>query len=210
MVQPGAARLLQYEEVSMSTLLKPELLLVDGRFISGTALRLDEYGRVEAVERDHVPNAGDTMQELRGKALLPGLVNAHSHSFQRLIRGRSETRGDNFWSWRNVMYAAAAKLTPEDVYDVARMAFLEMALNGITTVGEFHYLHRQPDGSAYDDGNELAEQVIAAARSVGIRICLLRSAYFRAGFEMPPDPGQQRFYEQPEEFLRNAESLAAK
>ena len=192
----------------MSTLLKPELLLVDGKFVSGAALRVAGNGKVEAVVCDGFPKAGETVHELRGKALLPGLVNAHSHSFQRLIRGRSETRGDNFWSWRNVMYAAAANLAPEDVYDVARMAFLEMALNGITTVGEFHYLHRRPDGSAYDDGNELAEQIIAAARNVGIRICLLRSAYFRAGFNMPPDPGQQRFYEQPEEFLRNAESLA--
>jgi formimidoylglutamate deiminase len=191
----------------MSTLLKPELLLVDGKFVSGAALQTTDDGKVESVERDADALPGERVENLRGKALLPGLVNAHSHSFQRLIRGRSETRGDNFWSWRNVMYAAAAKLSPEDVHDVARMAFLEMALNGITTVGEFHYLHRQPDGSAYANGNELAEQVVAAARSVGIRICLLRSAYFRAGFGMPPDPGQRRFYELPDEFLRNAEVL---
>ena len=82
--------------------------------------------------------------DLPGKALLPGFVNAHSHSFQRLIRGRAESRvvsGKDFWSWRNTMYQAAARLSPEDVYDVARMCFLEMVRAGITTVGEFHYLH---------------------------------------------------------------------
>jgi formimidoylglutamate deiminase len=186
---------------------KPDLMLIDGEFVSGAALRVGDDGKIEATSRNAAPQPRDVVHELRGKALLPGLVNAHSHSFQRLIRGRSETRGDNFWSWRHVMYAACAQLSPEDVYDVARMAFLEMALNGITTVGEFHYLHRQPDGSAYDDGNELAHQVIAAARSVGIRIALLRSAYFRAGFKMPPDPGQSRFYETLEEYLANCFAL---
>jgi formimidoylglutamate deiminase len=144
---------------------------------------------------------------LSGKALLPGMVNAHSHSFQRLIRGRSETRGGNFWSWRDVMYAAAARLSPEDIFDVSRMAFLEMALAGITTVGEFHYVQRQPDGSVYADPNELAHRVIAAAQSVGLRICLLRVAYFRAGFGLPPDAGQTRFYESPEEFLPACDAL---
>ena len=127
---------------------------------------------------------------LPGKALLPGFVNAHSHSFQRLIRGKSESRvtsGRDFWSWRGTMYHAAAQLTPEDVYDVARMAFLEMVLAGTTTVGEFHYLHNAPGGHPYDDPNLLSKQVIAAAQSVGIRIVLLRSAYLRSGFELPPD-----------------------
>ncbi len=87
--------------------------------------------------------------------MLPGLVNAHSHAFQRVIRGRTEYRTrnekDSFWTWREMMYSAATRLTPEDVYDASRMAFLEMALIGITAVGEFHYLHNQPDGTPYDD-----------------------------------------------------------
>ena len=136
--------------------------------------------------------------DLPGKALLPGFVNAHSHTFQRLIRGKSESRatsGRDFWSWRGTMYHAAAQLDPQDVYDVARMAFLEMVLSGTTTVGEFHYLHNAPGGRPYDDPNLLSKQIIAAAQSVGIRIVLLRSAYLRSGYELPPDPGQIRFYE---------------
>jgi formimidoylglutamate deiminase len=144
-------------------------------------------------------------------AALPGFVNAHSHTFQRLIRGKSESRvtsGRDFWSWRGTMYHAAAHLDPQDVYDVARMAFLEMLLSGTTTVGEFHYLHNTPGGAPYDDSNILSKQVIAAAQSVGIRIVLLRSAYLRSGYELPPDPGQIRFFETATEFLRNMEALA--
>jgi len=147
---------------------------------------------------------------LPGKALLPGFVNTHSHSFQRLIRGKSESRvtsGRDFWSWRGTMYHAAALLTPEDVYDVARIAFLEMVLAGTTTVGEFHYLHNAPGGRPYDDPNLLSKQVIAAAQSVGIRIVLLRSAYLRSGYELPPDPGQIRFFESSPRFLDNMEAL---
>jgi formimidoylglutamate deiminase len=137
-------------------------------------------------------------------------VNAHSHSFQRLIRGKSESRvtsGRDFWSWRGTMYHAAAKLDPQDVYDVARMAFLEMLLSGTTTVGEFHYLHNAPGGRPYDDPNLLSKQIIAAAQSVGIRIVLLRSAYLRSGYELPPDPGQIRFFESASQFLDNMEAL---
>jgi formimidoylglutamate deiminase len=142
---------------------------------------------------------------------LPGFVNAHSHTFQRLIRGKAESRdlsGRDFWSWRGTMYHAAAHLDPQDVYDVARMAFLEMLLSGTTTVGEFHYLHNAPGGKPYDDPNILSKQVIAAARSVGIRIVLLRSAYLRSGYELPPDTGQIRFFETTAQFLRNMETLA--
>ena len=183
-------------------------MLVDGKFLSGAGLLVGSDGRVVGVSQG-VDDAAQIV-DLPGRALLPGLVNAHSHSFQRLIRGRSETRilnGGNFWSWRDAMYAAAAGLSPEDVYDVARMAFLEMVLAGITTVGEFHYVHRKPDGRAYADGNELAHRVVAAAKSVGLRIALLRVAYFRAGYELAADPGQLRFIESPDEYLANCATL---
>jgi formimidoylglutamate deiminase len=85
-----------------------------------------------------------------------------------------------------------------------------MLCAGITVVGEFHYLHRDPQGNMYSDPNLLSDQVIAAARSVGLRISLLRSAYFRAGFELPPHAGQRRFYETPDQYLRSLEELAAK
>jgi len=193
----------------VSTLFKPELLYSDGGFTSGAGL-LVSAGLVSA---GVVTASSDPVAEtvdLRGKALLPGFVNTHSHSFQRLIRGQSESRvmsGRDFWSWRGTMYHAAAQLDPQDVYDVARMAFLEMLLSGTTTVGEFHYLHNAPGGRPYDDPNLLSKQVIAAAQSVGIRIVLLRSAYLRSGFELPPDPGQIRFFESGPAFLSSMEAL---
>ncbi len=103
-----------------------------------------------------------------------------------------------------MMYSAAARLTPEDVYDASRMAFLEMALSGITAVGEFHYLHHAPDGKPYDDPNLLAKEVVRAARDVGLRIALLRVAYARSGFETETNPQQARFIERdPETYLNS-------
>ena len=193
----------------MRTLYRPELLYRDGRFITQGEVLVGEDGRiVETVDGAEMP--GTRVVELPGKALLPGFVNAHSHSFQRLIRGKSESRvvsGRDFWSWRGTMYHAASRLDPQQVYDAARMAFLEMVLAGTTTVGEFHYLHNAPDGGPYDDPNLLAKQVIAAAESVGIRIVLLRTAYLRSGFELPPDRGQRRFYESSDAFLENMSAL---
>ena len=145
-------------------------------------------------------------------AKIPGLINAHSHSFQRVLRGRTEHRTaasqDSFWTWREAMYRAANRLSPEDIYHVARMAFLEMALSGITTVREFHYLHNAPDASRYDDPNQLALEVIRAAKEIGLRIVLLRTAYARAGFRKPPNPLQARFITaSPEQFLAATERL---
>jgi formimidoylglutamate deiminase len=191
----------------VTTLYRPDLLYSQGEFASGQGLLVDPTGSVLAAGT----NAPATVIDLPGKALFPGFVNAHSHSFQRLIRGKSESRvtsGRDFWSWRGTMYHAAAQLDPQDVYDVARMAFLEMLLSGTTTVGEFHYLHNAPGGSPYDDPNLLSKQIIAAAQSVGIRIVLLRSAYLRSGYELPLDPGQIRFFESASQFLDNTEALS--
>jgi len=187
---------------------RADLLYSQGAFTAGQGLSVNQNGTILATGGDPT---GDTAP-LPGKALLPGFVNTDSHSFQRLIRGKSESRamsGRDFWSWRGTMYHAAAHLEPDEVYDVARMAFLEMLLSGTTTVGEFHYLHNAPGGGPYDDPNLLSKQVIAAAKSVGIRIVLLRSAYMRAGFELAPDPGQIRFYESAAQFIENMEALAA-
>jgi formimidoylglutamate deiminase len=192
----------------MNPLVRPELLYVDGAFVPGRALQIGDDGQVEAVVASDT--ASDNVIDLPGKALLPGFVNVHSHSFQRLIRGKAESRamsGPDFWSWRGTMYHAAAQLDPQQVYDVARMAFLEMLLAGTTTVGEFHYLHTAPDGRPYEDPNLLAKQVTAAAQSVGIRIVLLRCAYLRSGFALPRDPGQTRFFETREAFLANVQAL---
>src|SRR5258708_1754104 len=171
---------------------------------------------------------------LSRRAMLPGAVTSHSHAFQRVLRGRTEYRMknvpfrgglppaqsgssptlnnhvvlDSFWSWREMMYSTATRLTPEDTYDASRMAFLEMALNGITSVGEFHYLHHQRDGTPYDDPNLLAKEVIRAAADVGLRIALLRVAYARSGFQTAPNPRQARFIESdPEVYLTTLEKL---
>ncbi len=216
-----------------TTTFVPDLLYAGGRFLEGFGLVCDREGRVvallpvgpvrETLRAD--PREGEAYDVpaldhysttrfvyLRGRAVLPGMVNAHSHAFQRVIRGRTEYRGsssDSFWTWREMMYAAAERLTPEDIYDASRMAFMEMALAGITSVGEFHYLHRAPGGGAYDDPNLLALEVVRAARDVGLRIALLRVAYARAGFGKEPDPRQLRFVEPDHAaFMRDCESLA--
>jgi formimidoylglutamate deiminase len=200
-------------DISVNTTFVPDLLYVGGRFERGLGLTCDAEGRVVAVSRVEELSVEPNVVRLRNRALLPGMVNAHSHAFQRVIRGRTEYRGasasDSFWTWREMMYAASARLTPEDIYDASRMAFMEMALAGITSVGEFHYLHRTPEGDAYDEPNLLALEVVRAARDVGLSIALLRVAYARAGYRKEPDPRQRRFIEpDPATFIRHADSLA--
>src|SRR5665213_4114945 len=194
----------------MPQLFLPDLILAEGRAQQGVGLLVDSDGAVLGLAApENAPDA--IIVRLAGKALLPGLANIHSHTFQRLFRARAEGRvsGDTFWTWREQMYRAADFVSPEDLYDVARAVFLEMLAAGITAVGEFHYLHNDRDGSPYADPNTMALEVIRAAESVGIRICLLRSAYLRAGFEREAHPGQRRFYEVAEAYLRNLEALGS-
>jgi formimidoylglutamate deiminase len=177
----------------LPSLFQPDAIWKEGRVHAGATLAVGDDGRVLAAAP-----AGATPVRLKGQVLMPGLVNAHSHAFQRVLRGRTEfvtpgNESDDFWSWREAMYRAANALTPDGVYVASRQAFVEMALAGITTVGEFHYLHHQPDGQPYADVHQLARQVIRAAREVGLRICLLRVAYARAGFKKEATPRQRRF-----------------
>jgi formimidoylglutamate deiminase len=191
--------------------LKPDWLWWAGRFHGDLALGVSADGRV--AEPGSLPGAPTV--RLAGRALLPGLVNGHSHAFQRLLRGRTEFRNpdrssESFWTWRDGMYQIATALEPEELYQASRQAFLEMALAGITSVGEFHYLHRRRDGGAYEDRNELAKQVIRAAREIGLRIALLRVAYARGGHRQAIQPAQLRFIEPDAvDFLRSAEELAS-
>ncbi|MCB9792184.1 MAG: formimidoylglutamate deiminase [Alphaproteobacteria bacterium] len=186
--------------------LRPERTLVDGEWLGGLEVRI-EGPRIVGVG----PAQGPV--NLPGRALLPGFVNAHSHAFQRGLRGHvqwTDGRGDDFWSWRERMYALANGLDPDGVEAVSALAFLEMALAGITSVGEFHYLHHAPDGARYADPDELARRVIRAARRVGLRICLLRVAYGRAGFGRPSDPLQRRFIDHdPQDCMDAVVRLAA-
>jgi formimidoylglutamate deiminase len=188
----------------------PDYVYTGARFERGKALVIDDSGRTTL--RGVADELAGEVVRLEGRAILPGLVNAHSHAFQRVIRGRTEHRSveskDSFWTWREMMYSAAGRLGRDDVYDASRMAFMEMALCGITSVGEFHYLHRDPEGHAYDDPNLLAKQVIRAARDVGLRIALLRVAYARAGYQLAANERQKRFIEEdPTTYLRNLDQL---
>jgi formimidoylglutamate deiminase len=168
--------------------LRPDMgVLVEGERIVAVLPRAEAVRRAE--------NLAATVEALPRRALLPGFVNAHSHAFQRGLRGHVQYAegGDSFWTWRERMYTLANSLTPEGMQDVARLAFREMLAAGFTTVGEFHYVHHQPDGTPYADPDELAHRVVAAAEDVGIRVVLLRVAYARAGFEVPFNPLQRRF-----------------
>ncbi|MFD9792984.1 formimidoylglutamate deiminase [Streptomyces sp. NPDC059070] len=129
---------------------------------------------------------------LRGLTL-PGLANAHSHAFHRALRGTVQVGSGTFWTWRETMYAVAARLTPDSYFALARAVYAEMALAGVTAVGEFHYLHHAPGGTPYADPNAMGEALIAAAADAGIRITLLDTAYLSAGFGEPPNSHQRRF-----------------
>jgi formiminoglutamate deiminase len=129
---------------------------------------------------------------LRG-LVLPGLANCHSHAFHRALRGRTQRERGTFWTWRDQMYAVAGRLDPGTYFSLARATYTEMALAGITAVGEFHYLHHDPSGAAYAAPNVMGEALIAAAREVGIRIALLDACYLASGFDQPPSGVQIRF-----------------
>jgi len=123
---------------------------------------------------------------------LPGLANAHSHAFHRALRGRTHAGKGTFWTWRGQMYAVAARLTPESYLELATATYAEMALAGVTTVGEFHYLHHDPDGRPYADPNEMGAALVEAARLAGIRITLLDTCYLTSTVDGKPLDGAQR------------------
>ncbi len=150
-------------------------------------------GVIQAVTVDAAPDAGDERHALG----LPGLCNLHSHAFQRAMAGLTEARGstgDSFWSWRALMYRFVDRLTPDDVEAIAALAYLEMLEAGFTRVGEFHYLHHDPEGRAYADPGEMAARIAAAAQQTGIGLTLLPVFYAHANFGgVAPSEGQRRF-----------------
>jgi len=124
---------------------------------------------------------------------LPGLADCHSHAFHRALRGRTQAERGTFWTWRQQMYAVAARLDPDSYFDLAAATYAELAAAGVTAVGEFHYLHHDPDGRPYADPNAMGEALVAAARDAGIRIALLDTCYVSSGFGAPPEGVQRRF-----------------
>ena len=151
-------------------------------------------GRITAVDRMPSPAPGDT--RLPG-VVLPGFANAHSHAFHRALRGRTHDRGGTFWTWRERMYAVAARLDPDSYLALARATYAEMALAGVTCVGEFHYLHHPPGGGRYADPNAMSEALVQAAVDAGVRLTLLDTCYLAGGLEgsghLPLNGVQVRF-----------------
>jgi formiminoglutamate deiminase len=149
---------------------------------------LIEYGtRIVNITRDAAPG---TAQRRTG-VTLPGFANAHSHAFHRALRGRTHAGRGDFWTWRDRMYQVAAAVDPDSYYRLARAVYGEMALTGITTVGEFHYLHHAPGGTPYADPNAMGEALIHAARDAGIRITLLDTVYLTSAVDGSPLEGPQ-------------------
>lgn len=192
--------------------LEADLTYVNGAFLPGIGVEYDEAtGRITRV--DAARELGGQHVRLQDRALMPGFVNAHSHSFQRVIRGRTQWRPlrntpADFWSWRDEMYAAALALSADDVYDVARLCFLEMIAAGFTTVGEFHYLQRDESGTEYGDRLELHKRVLQAAAEVGIRIVLLNTAYVTGGVNAQLRWTQRRFKTPDlEQYLQDSDEL---
>jgi formiminoglutamate deiminase len=160
---------------------------------AGVSFEVD-HGRFAQVRVGVEPQDG---QEILRGVILPGLANGHSHAFHRGLRGRTHAAGGSFWTWREQMYALAARLDPDSYLDLARAVFAEMAQAGYTAVGEFHYLHHDQNGHPYADPNVMGQALIQAATDAGVRLTLLDACYLAGGLtatgHRPLDPIQTRF-----------------
>lgn len=179
-----------------------------------------EGGRIAAVgprAQTLADHPGATTVDLSGRALLAAPVNVHSHAFQRAIRGHTQVRpagrsGADFWSWRREMYRAALAFDPDGLHAASRACFAEMREAGWGSVGEFHYLHRDPMGARYDDPLILSDAVIEAARSAGLSITLLYVAYATADVDGSPLGSDQRRFrsDSVDEVIRAVGDLGAR
>jgi len=183
-------------------------LLSDG-WAEDVLLEVDGAGFIGAVTPGVSEPPADA-ERLAGP-VIPGMPNLHCHAFQRAMAGLTETRGpaeDSFWSWRQRMYAFVERIEPEQAQNIAAQLYVEMLQAGYTTVGEFHYLHHQADGSAYQTPSEMSDRIIAAARETGIAITHLPVLYACSGFGgMAPETGQRRFLNDSDSFAELVESL---
>ncbi|GAA2752538.1 formimidoylglutamate deiminase [Kitasatospora cinereorecta] len=148
-------------------------------------------GRIAKVTPDSGPCPSGAIR--LGGLVLPGHANAHSHAFHRALRGNVQVGSGTFWTWRDTMYRFAGALDPDSYLELATAVYAEMALAGITAVGEFHYLHHAPGGVRYDNPNAMGEALIEAALRAGIRITLLDTCYLSSGFGAEPTKPQLRF-----------------
>jgi len=152
-----------------------------------------ESGRFSAVSwGEHRRPADEAPTRLSGFTI-PGLANCHSHAFHRALRGRTQRERGTFWTWRELMYDVAGRLEPDTYRRLARATYREMVAAGVTSVGEFHYLHHRPDGTPYDDPHAMRHALEAAAHEAGLRLCTLDTAYLSGGFGRPVEGAQRRF-----------------
>jgi formiminoglutamate deiminase len=190
--------------VQPTTLWFARALLPQG-WAAGVRLTLAQ-GRIADIEPGVPAAQGDERHAIG----LPGLPNLHSHAFQRGMAGLAERRGpssDSFWTWRETMYRFVDRIGPAELEAIAALAFAEMLESGFTRVGEFHYLHHDPEGRRYADPAEMAAAVAAAAAQTGIALTLLPVFYAHSGFGgAAPGHGQRRFVNDPQGF---AELVAA-
>jgi formimidoylglutamate deiminase len=171
----------------VSTLLEADLTWTGSSFEPNVQIALDAHGRIEAA--GSLGRPGPT--RLPGVALLPGFIDAHSHAFQRGLRGRGEefpAGAGSFWTWREAMYALVGSLDRATLRRISARAFAEMRDAGITTVGEFHYVHHEREGDF-----ALDEAILQAADDAGIRLVLLYCFYATGAPGRPLEPGQRRF-----------------
>jgi len=189
--------------------------LLDGGWQRDVGVRVDEQGRIAHIETERPPTGRPAPQatapaERVAGFVVPGMPNAHSHAFQRAMAGSTEYRlsaRDSFWTWRQAMYALARRIAPPDLELVATQLFVEMLKSGYTSVAEFHYLHRQADGTAYPATNDLWEAIARAADAAGIALTFLPTLYQTSDFgSQPLKPEQSRFAMTTDEFLRAIET----
>lgn len=172
---------------------------------SDVLVTIGDDGRISDIEPDAAP------QDNRVGVLLPAPANLHSHAFQRAMAGMTERRGpdprDTFWTWRALMYRFLDQLTPDDIEAIAAFVHIEMLEAGYASVGEFHYIHHQPDGTPYDNLAELSARIAAAADQTGIGLTLLPVLYEQGGCDgRALGPGQVRFGNDPDRFIKLLES----
>jgi formiminoglutamate deiminase len=176
-----------------------EHALVDDQVLEGVAVEITD-GVITNLTPSVIcaePGVGpdgrqDSITRVPGLTL-PALANCHSHAFHRALRGHTQAERGTFWTWREQMYRIAAELTPDSYFELAREVYAEMVATGIGAVGEFHYLHHQPDGTPYADPNEMGRALLAAADDAGIRIRLLDTCYLKAGIGRDVVGVQRRF-----------------